>query len=443
MTATGEQHNRFQFFNLHIESFNAFYLISDNNKIAQCQKMQVNCKVNVVNRLLPSTGKSGPSRLAWSSITLTENKSSVIELALATSRNKAGMKYRVTNNIEQIFSKFVSQGKLTLRFREPAHDLCLSGEVKQMEKILAIIKGEDVQLKKGILCPILSNSTNKVVIPKTKLSILSRADYPVTTSFPETLTYLKISGIALKKFDRRLLHLKLLEILDLSNNQITVLPETMHNLSRLKQLHLSNNEIKILPETFINSARVICLDMSHNQLMTIPSCICRLSGLQILKVDHNKLRCLPSTISKLKNLRTLTLSCNQIRILPESFQALALDHIDVFGNPFENSSQEIPLNPGSLTIRVATLLAISAKSTIKFKLKYTEEDIPYTLITYLHESSTICPCGKLCVDDGILSDGKINLLKVSGSVSGDKIVPVKMMLCTATCFQRFAFKMIS
>lgn len=192
MTATGEQHNRFQFFKKHIESFNAFYLISDNNKIAQCQKMQVNCKVNVVNRLLPSTGKSGPSRLAWSSITLTENKSSVIELALATSRNKAGMKYRVTNNIEQIFSKFVSQGKLTLRFREPAHDLCLSGEVKQMEKILAIIKGEDVQLKKGILCPILSNSTNKVVIPKTKLSILSRADYPVTTSFPETLTYLKV-----------------------------------------------------------------------------------------------------------------------------------------------------------------------------------------------------------------------------------------------------------
>lgn len=70
----------------------------------------------------------------------------------------------------------------------------------------------------------------------------------------------------MKKFDRRLLHLKLLEILDLSNNQITVLPETMHNLSRLKQLHLSNNEIKILPETFINSARVICLDMSHNQV---------------------------------------------------------------------------------------------------------------------------------------------------------------------------------
>lgn len=154
--------------------------------------MQLNCKVNVVNRLLPSAGQSGPSRLVWSNVTLTENKASVIELSLATSRNKTGMKYKVTNNIEQIFSKFVSQGKLTLRFRQPAHDLCLSGEVRHMEKILAIIKGEDPQLKKRTLCPLLSNCANKVVIPKTKLNILSRADYPVTTSFPDTLTSLKV-----------------------------------------------------------------------------------------------------------------------------------------------------------------------------------------------------------------------------------------------------------
>ena len=154
--------------------------------------MQVNCKVNVVNRLLPSAGQSGPNRLVWSNITLSENKACVVELSLATTRNKAGTKYRITKNLEQIFSKFVSQGKLTLRLKQPAVDLCLSGEVRHMEKILAVVKGEDDQLKKGTLCPLLANSTNKVVIPKTKLNIASRADYPVTTSFPETLTNLKV-----------------------------------------------------------------------------------------------------------------------------------------------------------------------------------------------------------------------------------------------------------
>ena len=167
----------------------------------------------------------------------------------------------------------------------------------------------------------------------------------------------------------------------------------------------------------------------------------------------------------------MTVSSNEIRTLPESFQTLALDHIDVFGNPFERFQQEIALNPESLILKVATLRAISAKSTIKFKLvlfsiyvfflfffyfvyfscqilfsyrlKYTEEDIPATLITYLHESSTICPCGKLCIDDGLPADGEINLLKVSGSVTGDKIVPMKMTLCTTACFQRFALKVVS
>lgn len=160
--------------------------------------------------------------------------------------------------------------------------------------------------------------------------------------------------------------------------------------------------------------------------------------------------------------RLLTLSSNEIRSLPVSFQALALDHIDVFGNPFESTPQEMSLSSGRLTMNVPTLLAVSAKCTIKFKLvislycwtsgfsfvfysslRYTEGDIPSTLITYLHESSTVCPCGKLCVDDGLPADGKINLLKVSGSVTGDKIVPMKMTLCSPACFQRFALKVIS
>ena len=162
--------------------------------------MEINCKVNVINRLLPSAGQSGPKRLVWANITLSETNSAFIDLNLATSRNKSGSKYRVTNNIEQIFGKFVSQGKLTLRFKQPPHDLCLNGEAKQMEKILAILKGGDGHLKKGTLCAVLSNTSAKVVIPKTKLNVLSRSDYPVTTSFPDTLTCLKVKDVTAYNF---------------------------------------------------------------------------------------------------------------------------------------------------------------------------------------------------------------------------------------------------
>ena len=81
--------------------------------------------------------------------------------------------------------------------------------------------------------------------------------------------------------------------------------------------------------------------------------------------------------------------------------------------------------------------------TFFFRLKVSDGDIPSTLISYLHECSTTCPCGKLCVEDGLPADGRLNLLKVSGSVSGDKVVPMKMTLCTVACFQRFALKIIS
>lgn len=163
--------------------------------------MQVNCKVNIVNRLLPSTGQSGPSRLTWSSVTITENKSAVIELSLANARNKAGCKYKVTGNVEQIFSRFVSQGKLTIRFKQPQHDLCLSGEPAQVQRVLAAVTGKDDRPKTGVLCPLLNKPNTKPMVPKTKMTILSRADYPVTTSFPNTLTVLKVSLLLCLKIE--------------------------------------------------------------------------------------------------------------------------------------------------------------------------------------------------------------------------------------------------
>jgi LRR-repeat protein 1 len=157
--------------------------------------MEIHCKVNVVNRLLPAAGQSGPSRLIWANVTFSKNKLEVVELTLTTSRSKSGTKYRITDNVEQIFAKFISQGKLTARFKQPQHDLCFSGEAKQMERIAHILKGGDANLQKGPLSILSPNTSSKVVIPKTKLNITSRADYPVVNSFPESLVTLKVKFV--------------------------------------------------------------------------------------------------------------------------------------------------------------------------------------------------------------------------------------------------------
>ena len=85
---------------------------------------------------------------------------------------------------------------------------------------------------------------------------------------------LQINNIALKKFDGRILRLKVLEILDLSNNLISTLPESLLPLSKLKQLNLSKNSIRVLPESFIKSARVSNLDLSHNQVRSVALSAC-------------------------------------------------------------------------------------------------------------------------------------------------------------------------
>ena len=189
--------------------------------------------------------------------------------------------------------------------------------------------------------------------------------------------------------DRRILHLKHLEILDLSQNQISTLPETIAPLTKLKQLNLSHNEIKRLPGSFLKSSQLVSLDLSSNDLTQLPDTISSVLTLHTLKLDQNKLRRLPRTLCKLRNLRffflltcylndircdililflfrLLSLSSNQIPFLPASFQTLNLDHIDVFGNPFETKDLKNDLPTIKLGGRLS-LLSVAAKAVINFR----------------------------------------------------------------------------
>lgn len=76
-------------------------------------------------------------------------------------------------------------------------------------------------------------------------------------------------------------------------------------------------------------------------------------------------------------------------------------------------------------------------------LKYAEGDIPLTLIAYLNEAYTVCPCGRICMEDGIVGGGLLHLLKVSASVSGDQVVPLELTLCSPACHNRFASNLLA
>ena len=106
--------------------------------------------------------------------------------------------------------------------------------------------------------------------------------------------------------------------LDLGENELTSLPESITNLTQLESLYLYDNKLTSLPESIGN-----------------------LTLLQNLSLSSNQLTELPETIGNLTQLKTLTISANQLTELPESIGNLTLlKTLDIRGNQFSDSEKE-------------------------------------------------------------------------------------------------------
>jgi LRR-repeat protein 1 len=100
----------------------------------------------------------------------------------------------VKKNIEQVFTRFLNEGKATIRFKDPPHDMCIRCDSLQLKLFLRTLKlglEEKVPTKTLMLSSI--NTAAKVPpIPKTKFVVLSKATYPTLEGFPRTLEILKV-----------------------------------------------------------------------------------------------------------------------------------------------------------------------------------------------------------------------------------------------------------
>lgn len=89
----------------------------------------------------------------------------------------------------------------------------------------------------------------------------------------------------------------------------------MGALLRLQRLDLSHNEIKLIPPEFCLMKSLIWLDVSYNSLQNLPENFGTLSDLHTLNASHNKMSYLPSTFQHLRCLEELYLSSNNFNDL--------------------------------------------------------------------------------------------------------------------------------
>nr|KAJ3420708.1 hypothetical protein HK105_005351 [Polyrhizophydium stewartii] len=129
----------------------------------------------------------------------------------------------------------------------------------------------------------------------------------------------------------RLTHL---ETLQLSQRQMTRIPESIGLLRHLKKLTLANNNLAVFPDQIAHMTRLVKLDLSGNLIADVPEWIGTLTGLAVLCVlSQNWLGEVPDSVGELRRLTKLLLDKNQLKTLPRSLRRLEdLTELQLDGN---------------------------------------------------------------------------------------------------------------
>ncbi len=123
------------------------------------------------------------------------------------------------------------------------------------------------------------------------------------------------SDITCKKFDdisEAIRNIKIACTLDLSNQNLSTLPNEILLLKNLYFIGLINNEFSEFPQILTEIDTLITIGLSENRITNIPATIGELKNLQRLDLSRNRISTLPNGISKLSSLNYLILTGNPI-----------------------------------------------------------------------------------------------------------------------------------
>ncbi|MGB6189686.1 MAG: leucine-rich repeat-containing protein kinase family protein [Aeromonas molluscorum] len=165
-----------------------------------------------------------------------------------------------------------------------------------------------------------------------------------------------------------------LEVLDLTGNQLSDLPDELAQCTKLRILFCSENNFTELPEVLGRCPALTMVGFKANQIVTVPAAslpaglrwliltdnaIERLPGtlgqcdaLQKLMLAGNRLRELPASLANCRRLELLRIAANRIEVFPRWLLALPrLSWLACAGNPFSDGQEARAMNDA----HVATL----------------------------------------------------------------------------------------
>lgn len=164
-----------------------------------------------------------------------------------------------------------------------------------------------------------------------------------TTDMLEQLRAGKLAGArrlnllcGLQEFPREIFELAdTLEILDLSGNELSSLPDDLPRLRKLRILFCSNNRFTELPAVLGQCPQLSMVGFKANQICSVPAAALP-PQLRWLILTDNQISELPAELSRCTQLQKLMLAGNRLQRLPHTLaQCTRLELLRIAANRFE------------------------------------------------------------------------------------------------------------
>lgn len=369
--------------------------------------MKISAKIEVSNRSHASLGSNMRKRPVYSTLSIGKvARNGDFKILYCTKSMATPKTYNIKNNVQQVFTKFIKEGKATIRFKSPPEDIIISHEdgrtlMSFLTILMKVLKNEPINTT-HVINP---QDTKIPMKPKTSLIVNTVKEY--WHEFPRTLTSLMASNIALDDIGNKMRPLLQLKVLDLSNNCLTNLPEYLGNLP-LGELNLSHNQLthqsnwswmkKPCIQKTLNK-----LVLSHNKMIKLPTTTYKFYNLIELHLESTNLITMPIWLcTSFPKLRVLDLSMNTLMFLPASVESFK-HSLDTFIVPFVHTPHDFPLTSNYTTF--PSLKSLAAKFVFPNRFKLTPKTCPESLIIYLFNHINHCKCGRIVYseDDRLVS----------------------------------------
>jgi Leucine rich repeat len=226
-------------------------------------------------------------------------------------------------------------------------------------------------------------------MPSSNKNGLAEAERRIAEAKRTGETVLNVSDLDLEVLPESVCRLAHLRFLYANNNRLTQVPESIGRLVRLRELSLLGNCLTQLPRCVGHLARLESLRLSHNRLTQLPKWIGQLAQLKRLHLNSNQLARLPESIGQLAQLEELYLHRNQLTQLPQSTRQLAqLRKLYLHGNKALNIPAK-ELGPTRREVREKKgsrkppqeILDYYFRTRIKGKSERGEDKTPGTAVT--------------------------------------------------------------